>query len=152
MSNQRIAELAQKEKLIKLQDVMACIKSEEARLQGEKVNTLTDLPLRPPPVSACVCLPRTLALCMAMMCDVCVAMQGSKASALASMGKQASQLEASIKGIRSEMEKVAVAGAYFVRAPCSVRAAHRSVVVFFPAGANAAGNPEDAAGGDGESA
>jgi len=36
VSNQRIAELAQKEKLIKLQDVMACIKSESARLNGEK--------------------------------------------------------------------------------------------------------------------
>jgi len=36
VSNQRIAELAQKEKLIKLQDVMSCIKSESERLAGEK--------------------------------------------------------------------------------------------------------------------
>ena len=69
VSNQRIAELAQKEKLIKLQDVMACIKSEQARLQGEK---------------------------------------GSKASALASMSKQAAALEANIKAIRTHMETVAV--------------------------------------------
>jgi len=36
VSNQRIAELAQKEKLIKLQDVMGCIKSEHDRLMGER--------------------------------------------------------------------------------------------------------------------
>jgi len=36
VSNQRIAELAQKEKLIKLQDVMTCIKSEQDRLMGER--------------------------------------------------------------------------------------------------------------------
>jgi len=36
VSNQRIAELAQREKLIKLQDVMACIKSEQERLAGER--------------------------------------------------------------------------------------------------------------------
>lgn len=35
VSNQRISELAQKEKLIKLQDVMSCIRSEQARLNGE---------------------------------------------------------------------------------------------------------------------
>jgi len=37
VSNQRIAELAQREKLIKLQDVMSCIKSEQDRLAGERV-------------------------------------------------------------------------------------------------------------------
>lgn len=36
VSNQRIAELAQKEKLIKLQDVMTCIKDEQDRLQNER--------------------------------------------------------------------------------------------------------------------
>jgi len=36
VSNQRIAELAQKEKLIKLQDVMSCIKNEQDRLMGER--------------------------------------------------------------------------------------------------------------------
>jgi cell division protein ZapA (FtsZ GTPase activity inhibitor) len=36
VSNSRISELAQKEKLIKLQDVMSCIKSESERLAGEK--------------------------------------------------------------------------------------------------------------------
>jgi methyl-accepting chemotaxis protein len=36
VSNQRIAELAQKEKLIKLQDVMSCIKTEQDRLMGER--------------------------------------------------------------------------------------------------------------------
>jgi len=36
VSNQRIAELAQKEKLIKLQDVMSCIKMEQDRLTGER--------------------------------------------------------------------------------------------------------------------
>jgi len=36
VSNQRIAELAQKEKLIKLQDVMSCIKNEQDRLLGER--------------------------------------------------------------------------------------------------------------------
>ena len=36
VSNQRIAELAQKEKLIKLQDVMACIRTEQDRLLGER--------------------------------------------------------------------------------------------------------------------
>ena len=36
VSNQRIAELAQKEKLIKLQDVMSCIRAEQERLNGEK--------------------------------------------------------------------------------------------------------------------
>jgi len=35
VSNARIAELAQKEKLIKLQDVMSCIKSEQERLSGD---------------------------------------------------------------------------------------------------------------------
>jgi len=35
VSNQRIAELAQKEKLIKLQDVMSCIRTEKERLSGE---------------------------------------------------------------------------------------------------------------------
>jgi len=35
VSNQRIAELAQKEKLIKLQDVMTCISQEQARLSGD---------------------------------------------------------------------------------------------------------------------
>jgi len=38
VSNQRIAELAQKEKLIKLQDVMSCIKAEQDRLTGERVH------------------------------------------------------------------------------------------------------------------
>jgi len=36
VSNQRIAELSQKEKLIKLQDVMSCIKNEQDRLMGER--------------------------------------------------------------------------------------------------------------------
>jgi len=36
VSNQRIAELAQKEKLIKLQDVMSCIKTEQDNLVGER--------------------------------------------------------------------------------------------------------------------
>jgi len=36
VSNQRIAELAQKEKLIKLQDVMSCIKMEQERLNGDR--------------------------------------------------------------------------------------------------------------------
>jgi len=36
VSNQRISELAQKEKLIKLQDVMSCIKNEQDRLLGER--------------------------------------------------------------------------------------------------------------------
>jgi hypothetical protein len=35
VSNQRIAELAQKEKLVKLQDVLTCINSEKERLAGE---------------------------------------------------------------------------------------------------------------------
>jgi peptidoglycan hydrolase CwlO-like protein len=35
VSNQRIAELAQREKLIKLQDVMGCIEGEQNRLRGE---------------------------------------------------------------------------------------------------------------------
>jgi hypothetical protein len=35
LSNQRISELAQREKLIKLQDVMSCIQDETERLQGE---------------------------------------------------------------------------------------------------------------------
>lgn len=43
VSNQRIAELAQKEKLIKLQDVMACIKSEQSRLTGESATKTTAL-------------------------------------------------------------------------------------------------------------
>jgi len=36
VSNQRISELAQKEKLIKLQDVMSCIKNEQEKLMGER--------------------------------------------------------------------------------------------------------------------
>lgn len=36
ISNQRIEELAQKEKLIKMQDVMSCLSGEQQRLQGAK--------------------------------------------------------------------------------------------------------------------
>jgi len=46
VSNARIAELAQKEKLIKLQDVMSCIKTEQERLTGEgasKAQSITSL-------------------------------------------------------------------------------------------------------------
>jgi len=38
VSNARITELAQKEKLIKLQDVMSCIKGEQHRLTGDATN------------------------------------------------------------------------------------------------------------------
>jgi len=41
VSNQRIAELAQKEKLIKLQDVMTCITTEKERLTGESASKNT---------------------------------------------------------------------------------------------------------------
>jgi len=46
VSNARISELAQKEKLIKLQDVMSCIKDQQQRLSGEttsKTEMLTSL-------------------------------------------------------------------------------------------------------------
>jgi len=46
ISNARISELAQKEKLIKLQDVMTCIRTQQQRLTGEstsKVFTLKNL-------------------------------------------------------------------------------------------------------------
>lgn len=38
ISNQRISELAQKEKLIKMQDVMSCLSGEQQRLQGAKTS------------------------------------------------------------------------------------------------------------------
>lgn len=46
ISNARISELAQKEKLIKLQDVMSCIRDQQSRLSGDatmKNSTLTTL-------------------------------------------------------------------------------------------------------------
>jgi len=46
ISNARISELAQKEKLIKLQDVMTCIRQQQQRLTGEstsKVSSLNEL-------------------------------------------------------------------------------------------------------------
>ncbi len=46
LSNQRIAELAEKEKMIKLTDVMSCIKAERERLAGDsaaKANSLQSL-------------------------------------------------------------------------------------------------------------
>jgi len=43
ISNARISELAQKEKLIKLQDVMTCIKQQQQRLTGESTSKVSSL-------------------------------------------------------------------------------------------------------------
>jgi low affinity Fe/Cu permease len=43
ISNARISELAQKEKLIKLQDVMTCIRQQQQRLTGESTSKVSSL-------------------------------------------------------------------------------------------------------------